>query len=336
MATVTGMTATAVQEVVDDAITDAEVDVSGDLILTKNGGGTVNAGNVIGPQGIIGLTGPGAGPAGGSTGQILQKASGTDHDFVWSNFWRTMAYSAKTVNYTLALGDAEAMVFAGHATTPITVTIPTNATVAFPIGTRVKIVQTGAAEVNVVSAVGVTLSYPPTLVPTLLGIGAVVEVIKIATNTWVLDGHGNVATTELGFQAWDDGAVAATTTWPDFGTGSVKKGYYMETSKGLIIGGATRRWGSGGSQGVGIYEFLLPEDPQNYEPNGYTPIGMCSVGMSAGFGIHKNGVLHCTPDHTDRGVVAIDDGLFLSNTDPSTGTYGNRANFHWTFSYEKA
>lgn len=54
MATVNGLTAEAMQEIVDQTIVDAEVDGSYHLILTKHDGSTVDAGNVRGPAGPTG------------------------------------------------------------------------------------------------------------------------------------------------------------------------------------------------------------------------------------------------------------------------------------------
>lgn len=69
MATVNGMTAEAMQAILDQLVETAEVNEDGDLILSLYGGGTTNAGSVIGPQGDPGDPGdpgtPGAtGPSG--------------------------------------------------------------------------------------------------------------------------------------------------------------------------------------------------------------------------------------------------------------------------------
>jgi hypothetical protein len=66
MATITGMTAAAMQAILDGTVESAEV-VGDDLILTLHDGSFVNAGNVRGPQGIQGVPGDiGTGsPAGG-------------------------------------------------------------------------------------------------------------------------------------------------------------------------------------------------------------------------------------------------------------------------------
>jgi len=74
----------------------ATINGSGHLILTLTTGGTVDCGNVVGPQGPTGPTGP-TGPqgpagapgqgvaAGGTAGQILYKIDGTDYNTGWEN-----------------------------------------------------------------------------------------------------------------------------------------------------------------------------------------------------------------------------------------------------------
>lgn len=55
--TVTGLTAAKMQEIVDLTVSGASVNGSGELILQLTGGGTVNAGFVIGPTGDTGPAG---------------------------------------------------------------------------------------------------------------------------------------------------------------------------------------------------------------------------------------------------------------------------------------
>src|SRR5687768_7504570 len=82
MATVTGYTAERMQEIENAAIVAGEVDINGDLILTKFDETTINAGNVIGPagpegpQGDTGLTGP-TGPEGPEGPEGPQGPAGT-------------------------------------------------------------------------------------------------------------------------------------------------------------------------------------------------------------------------------------------------------------------
>jgi hypothetical protein len=75
MATVTGLTADRMQEIIDSTIVDADV-IGGNLILTKDDGSTVNAGSVVGPQGTPGTNASNLGkgnafPAGASDGDLF-------------------------------------------------------------------------------------------------------------------------------------------------------------------------------------------------------------------------------------------------------------------------
>lgn len=58
MATVTGYTAEKMGDLADDEIISGAVNGPGHLILTQRGGGTIDAGSVLGPQGDQGDTGP--------------------------------------------------------------------------------------------------------------------------------------------------------------------------------------------------------------------------------------------------------------------------------------
>ncbi len=64
--------------------------------------------------------------------------------------------NTQTASYILALGDAQNIVEMNAASTN-TLTVPANATVAFPIGTRILIVQVGAGQTTITGAGGVTL-----------------------------------------------------------------------------------------------------------------------------------------------------------------------------------
>lgn len=71
MATVTGLTAARMLEIEDASVVDGAVNGSGNLILTTHGGGTIDAGNVIGPEGP-----PGGSAAGvGDVARIMKQAN---------------------------------------------------------------------------------------------------------------------------------------------------------------------------------------------------------------------------------------------------------------------
>lgn len=88
--------------------------------------------------------------------------------------------------YTLALTDAQKLVTLNNASA-ITLTIPTNASVAFTIGDQVNIAQIGAGQVTVGGA-GVTLRSQGTKLK-LNGQYSAATLIKVGTDEWVLVGN---------------------------------------------------------------------------------------------------------------------------------------------------
>ena len=89
--------------------------------------------------------------------------------------------------YTLVLGDGQNMVTMNNASAN-TVTVPLNASVAFPIGTTVAIQQLGAGKTTVAATGGVTLNYLSTLTLAIVGQYGVAQLIKTGTDTWTLFG----------------------------------------------------------------------------------------------------------------------------------------------------
>ncbi len=103
----------------------------------------------------------------------------------------TIAVNAQgtATSYTLALTDAGKLVtFTGGSAT---VTIPTNATVAFAVGDQINIAQLGTAQITMGTASGVTLVSAGSKTKTN-GQYAVVTVVQYTANSWLL--LGNTAT----------------------------------------------------------------------------------------------------------------------------------------------
>ena len=88
--------------------------------------------------------------------------------------------------YTLVLSDTGKFVTLNNGSA-ITLTIPTNSSVAFPIGTQVNLLQLGAGQVTVGGA-GVTIRSQGSKLK-LNGIYSAASCIKIATDEWVLVGN---------------------------------------------------------------------------------------------------------------------------------------------------
>jgi hypothetical protein len=95
----------------------------------------------------------------------------------------TNAQSGTT--YTLVLGDAGKIVEIANSSA-ITLTIPTNASVAFPVGTQITILQTGAGQITVADPSGGTLNATPG--KKLRAQWSSATLLKRATDTWVLIG----------------------------------------------------------------------------------------------------------------------------------------------------
>lgn len=95
-----------------------------------------------------------------------------------------VATTTSGTNYTLTLNDDGKVVEMSGGGTLI---VPTNASVAFPIGTQIIILQTGASQVSVDGAtVGVTLNGTPGL--KLRTQWSSATLLKRGTDTWVLMG----------------------------------------------------------------------------------------------------------------------------------------------------
>jgi len=136
---------------------------------------------VIGAQGATGPAGP-AGPAGatGAAGAVGSMAT------------QSTAEIKTNTSYTLVLADAGKFIWSKFSPT---VVVPTNASVAFPIGTRIDIGQLGATSANMIfvtPSVGVTvnsqsLDNSGVAISSTFDRGAfqMGTLIKIATNEWV-------------------------------------------------------------------------------------------------------------------------------------------------------
>jgi len=77
-----------------------------------------------------------------------------------------------------------------------TLTIPTNASVAFSVGDRIDVVMLGAGTTTITGASGVTLNgvASPTTGGAIAAQYAAASCLKIATDTWLLIGnHGGVS-----------------------------------------------------------------------------------------------------------------------------------------------
>ena len=85
-------------------------------------------------------------------------------------------------SYTLALTDSNKMVEINNAAAN-NLTVPLNATVPYPVGTQVTVLQTGAGQTTIVATGGVTINATPGL--KLRTRWSSASLIKRGTDTWV-------------------------------------------------------------------------------------------------------------------------------------------------------
>ena len=133
----------------------------------------IGAGDIDGVTAGTGLSG------GGTSGTVT-----VSFDYGVGN--QSVENAQTGTTYTLVLTDAGKMVTLSNASA-ITLTVPTNASVAFPVNTRIDLLQYGAGQVTVAAAGGVTLASKASALK-LSAQYAGATLWKKATDTWVLVG----------------------------------------------------------------------------------------------------------------------------------------------------
>lgn len=97
-------------------------------------------------------------------------------------------FNAQTgTSYTLALTDVAKIVSLSNAAA-ITLTVPENSSVAFPVGTQILLYQAGAGQVTISPAGAVTIRSQGTKLK-LFAQYAVAGLLKVATDEWVAFGN---------------------------------------------------------------------------------------------------------------------------------------------------
>ncbi len=129
---------------------------------------------------------------GGTTGQVLSKASGTDLDFTWVDQDDvTLTINPQTgTTYTFAAIDAiNSLVTANNAAAQ-TYTLPLNSSISIPIGSYINLIQIGAGQVTVVGAGGVTVASNggTSAQPQARVQYSALSAIKVATDSWYVVG----------------------------------------------------------------------------------------------------------------------------------------------------
>jgi hypothetical protein len=99
--------------------------------------------------------------------------------------------NAQSTSYTLATVDSGKHIYSQNTATQV-ITIPTNANVAFSVGTTVSIILQGSGSITVNPFSGVTLYLAGNSTSASRTISAygMATLIKVATNTWFINGSG--------------------------------------------------------------------------------------------------------------------------------------------------
>lgn len=102
----------------------------------------------------------------------------------------TPTFSANA--YTLVLGDQGDILLASNGATAGTINIPTNGSVAFPTGTQITIIQTGAGQLTIQATTPATTTIASTgataTAPKLRAQNSSATLIKTGTDTWYVVG----------------------------------------------------------------------------------------------------------------------------------------------------
>jgi len=160
---------------------------------------------------------------GGTSGQILSKASNTDLDFTWvannvgditevntnspltgggTSGALTLSYdyaagskvtlNAQTATYTVVLADADQKLVTMSVAGANDFLIPTNASVAFPIGSVINVIRIGAGQTTIKAVTSGTTTISSTglsaIAPKLRAQFSAASCIKVATDTWYVVG----------------------------------------------------------------------------------------------------------------------------------------------------
>jgi hypothetical protein len=129
----------------------------------NNGGSTSSASTLNFTSGLAGTT-----------------SSGTTTVSVSSNV------TTQTATYTIALADNNSVVQM-NSSSALTLVVPTDASVAFPVGSQVIVSQKGTGQVTLSGAAGVTIASNSSKIKTT-GQNSAAVLIKLASNSWLLGG----------------------------------------------------------------------------------------------------------------------------------------------------
>jgi hypothetical protein len=161
--------------------------------LAYNGSGTVTS--VVAGTGLTGgtITSSGTIAIDSSVVTLTGTQTLTNKTATGLIYTQTLLTPSFTTNaYTLVLGDQGDILLASNGATAGTINIPTNATVAFPTGTQITIIQTGAGQLTIQASTPATTTINSTgataTAPKLRAQNSSATLIKTGTDTWYVVG----------------------------------------------------------------------------------------------------------------------------------------------------
>ena len=170
-----------------------------------------------------------------------------------------MTQNAQTgVTYSFVLTDFTKLVTLSNASA-VAVTLPLEATVAWPTGTQLRLLNVGAGTVTVAGAVGVTINGTPLTLAQYKG----ANLIKTGTNTWVFIPFAS----GVGAAVYSDANTGTYTgfaykTFTASGTLTVTTAGFADVvivaGGGASIGSSGNGSGGGGSGGAIVQTVYLP------------------------------------------------------------------------------
>jgi len=126
---------------------------------------------------------------GGTTGQVLSKASNTDLDFTWiEQDDSTLAFNAQTgTTYTLVVTDAANKLVTTSNASPVTVTVPPS---VFAVGNTINVQSIGVGLTTFAQGAGVTITSTGAVAtaPVLRARYSACTVICTASNVFTIVG----------------------------------------------------------------------------------------------------------------------------------------------------
>jgi hypothetical protein len=187
-----------------------------------------------------------------------------------------MVQNAQTgTSYQFALTDFTKLLTLNNAAA-VAVTVPLEATVAWPAGTQLRLLNQGAGTVTVAGAVGVTINGSPLTLAQYKG----AALIKTGTNTWTFAPFSS----GVGAANFSDTATGSYTgykykTYTDSGTLTVTQAGLADivVVAGGGAGGSGAFYGAGGGGGGGV---LALSDV-------YLPVGTLTVTVGSGGAAHS-------------------------------------------------